>query len=61
MNKIDRIFISCDDNPLYIEFLPFISMAWDKLIGIKPTLAYVTDYPESKWLWMKDYCGDILH
>lgn len=58
--NLDRVFISCDDNPLYIQFLPVVSMALDKMFGIKPTLAYVTDKPESEWKWMNNYCKDII-
>lgn len=60
MEKIDRIFISCDDNPLYMQFLPVVSMAWDKILGVKPTLAYVTDKPESEWKWINDYCKGVI-
>lgn len=59
--KIDRILISVDDNPLYIQFLPLFSLAWQKLLGIKPTLAYITDLPREKWAWMDEYCQEVIH
>ena len=60
MAKIDRVLLSCDDNPLYIQFLPIVSMAWQKILGIKPTLAYVTDKNESEYEWIRKYCEDVL-
>jgi len=57
--KIDRILISSDNNPLYIQFLPVVSLAWQKLIGIKPTLAYVS-YDNENIDWAKEYCQDIV-
>jgi hypothetical protein len=60
MDNINRILISVDDNPLYIQFLPIFSLACQKVIGVKPTLAYVTDKKENEWQWMKEYCQDII-
>ena len=60
MFKVNRIFISCDDQTEYKQFIPIVSLAWQKLLGIKPTLAYVTDTVESTWDWMKEYCADIV-
>ena len=59
-NKIDRILISSNDDPLYIQFLPIFSMSCEKIIGVKPTLAYVSNKPYSEWKWMEKYCNDIL-
>ena len=58
--KINRIFISTDDNPLYIQFLPMFSLAWQRLLGIKPTVAYVGNL-DDKTHWMKEYCDDIIY
>ena len=60
MKKIDRVLISSDDNPLYIQFLPMVSLAWQKILGVKPTLAYVTDKTKAEWEWMEEFCQDIL-
>lgn len=60
MRKIDRILISSDDSPLYIQFLPIVSLAWQKILGIKPTIAYVTDKDEKSYAWMREYCQDII-
>jgi hypothetical protein len=59
MKKVERILLSCDDNHLYLQFLPIVSLAWQKILGIKPTLAYVTDKPLEQYAWMKEYCQDI--
>lgn len=59
-NAISRILISSDDNPDYIQFLPIFSMACQKTIGIRPTLAYISEKPYSEWKWMVKYCQDIL-
>lgn len=57
---IDRVLISSDNNPYYIDFLPVVSLSWQKILGIKPTLAYVTDQDRSIWKWMENYCQDIM-
>lgn len=57
--KINRVLIGADDNPLYLPFLPIVSLAWQKLLGIKPTLAYVPSDGKIKD-WMKEYCQDIV-
>lgn len=37
---IDRVIVSSDANPTYLDFWPFVAKAWKKL-GIKPTLALI--------------------
>ncbi len=38
--KIDRVILSTDNHPNYIQFWPIVAKAWNKL-GIKPTLAFI--------------------
>ena len=40
--KIDRVILSTDSHPCYIEFWPMIAKAWNKM-GVTPTLALVAD------------------
>jgi hypothetical protein len=38
-----RVILSTDANPLYIQFWPLVAKAWKDLIGVNPTLALVAD------------------
>ncbi len=49
MQKINKIILSTDDNPNYIEFTKITCRAFIKLLGIKPTLGYLTNKPKSEW------------
>ena len=37
--KLDKVILSSDDNPDYLEFWPIVSEAW-RNIGIEPILFY---------------------
>lgn len=39
--KIDRVIISSDAKPLYLDYWPMVAKAWTKLIGLRPTLAFI--------------------
>lgn len=54
--KIDRVILSTNNNPMYIEFWPSISKAWTKLIGIRPTLALIAD----KSVEIDETLGDVI-
>ncbi len=41
--KIDRVIVSSDANPLYLDFWPLVAKTWKKLTGITPTLILVAD------------------
>lgn len=44
MEKLfDRIIVSSDDSPTFLNFWPVVSKAWQKFFAIKPTLALVTN------------------
>ena len=40
---IDRVILSSNDNPNYLQFWPIIAKAWKDKIGVKPTLALIGD------------------
>ena len=40
--KIDRVIVSSDSNPYYLDFWPIVAKAWQHM-GIWPTLALVAD------------------
>ena len=41
--KIDRVIISTNDHPDYIQFWPLVAKAWTEIVGITPTLALIGD------------------
>jgi hypothetical protein len=41
--KIDRVILSSDENPLYLDFWPSVSKVWSEVFNIKPTLAVISD------------------
>ena len=53
--KIDRVILSSDTNPYYLDFWPIVAKAWVKM-GIKPTLALVGNEPVE----IDESLGDII-
>lgn len=45
--KIDYALMSCDLNPLYHDFIPVVTKAWNR-IGIKPVFAIISESPNKK-------------
>ena len=45
--KIDKIIVSSNDDPLYLEFWPYVAKAWRKLLGDGPEiiLGYLSEKP----------------
>jgi len=39
--KIDRVIVSSDANPLYLDFWPLVAKTWKKLTGLTPTLILI--------------------
>ena len=39
----DRVVVSSDDSPAFLNFWPCVSQAWQKFFDMKPTLALVTN------------------
>jgi len=54
--KIDRVILSTDNNPMYIQFWPIVAKAWKEIVGIKPTLALIAD--ES--VMVDESLGDVI-
>ena len=40
--KINYALMSCDENPLYIDFIPVVTKSWNRL-GIKPVFAIISE------------------
>jgi len=43
MNSFDRVILSCDPNPKFLDFWPVVAQAWQKLFGVSVRLALVAD------------------
>lgn len=39
--EIDRVILSTNDNPNYIQFWPTAAKAWQEIVGVRPTLALI--------------------
>lgn len=39
--KLDRVILATNDNPYYIHFWPLAAKTWQKIVGIRPTLALI--------------------
>jgi hypothetical protein len=53
--KIDRVILSTNNNPCYLDFWPMIAKAWNQM-GVKPTLALIGDQD----LKIDESLGDIV-
>lgn len=41
--ELNRVILSTDENPLYIQFWPVVAEAW-KAMGVRPTLALISEH-----------------
>ena len=41
--KIDKVIMSCNDNPFYSDYWPVVSRVWKEKIGVEPVLVYFGD------------------
>lgn len=55
--KLDRVILACDNNPTYTDFWPAVSRAWTKIIGVKPTLAFIAP----KGTPINTTLGDVIY
>ena len=55
--KIDRVILSSNDNPKYLEFWDLVSEAWIKIGKIKPTLFVMSD----KDLGLSTKYGEVIY
>ncbi len=46
IKSVDRVIVSSDDSPRFLNFWPCVSRAWLKFFDIRPTLALVTNRSE---------------
>jgi hypothetical protein len=55
--QIDRVILSSNDNPKYLEFWDLVSEAWVRIGKIKPTLFVISD----KDLGLSTKYGDVFY
>ena len=53
---LDRVILSTDANPHYLEFWPIVARAWREVMGVKPTLALIA----SKDVTVDESLGDVI-
>ena len=53
--KIDRVIVSSDANPFFLDFWPIVAKAWNKM-GIKPTLALIA----TEDVQVDETIGDVI-
>lgn len=41
---IDRVILASNENPMYLNFWPLVSQAWNKRIGVRPTLFLIDEH-----------------
>lgn len=51
--SVDRLIVSSDDSPRFLNFWPCVSKAWLKFFNIRPTLALVTNRSENDPLFTR--------
>jgi hypothetical protein len=39
--QLDRVILSTNENPNYIQFWPTAAKAWQEIVGVRPTLALI--------------------
>lgn len=56
----DKIIVSCDDNPKFLNFWPIVSKAWKKFFpDVMVDFCLVTDEPK-KFIWVEKY-GSVFY
>ena len=53
--KIGKCLVSCDANPLYIDFFPLVFRAWRDILGIEVELALISDEIPSELIAFKEH------
>lgn len=51
-----RVILACDSNPEYIHFWPVVAQAWQKIIGLRPTLALIAH----EHIRVDESLGDVI-
>lgn len=63
MTKLfDRVIVSSDDSPAFLNFWPCVATAWDKFFSVKPTLALLTSRYENDDIFLNKLrtFGDVV-
>src|SRR3990167_8708329 len=54
--KLDRVILSTDNNPTYKDNWPIVAKAWKELVGLKPTLAFISNEENE----IDETLGDVI-
>lgn len=61
MRLFDRVVLSCNEDPKYIDFWPAISLAWQKLFDVNVSLAFLTNRQQDDELVLKmEEFGEVI-
>ncbi|HIJ77960.1 MAG: hypothetical protein OEY01_01465 [Desulfobulbaceae bacterium] len=55
--RLDRVILACDDNDDFCDYFHAVSLAWKKIVNVKPTLFYIGDEHNKK---LDNFLGDII-
>lgn len=55
--KLDRVILATNDNTMYSDFWPIVSFFWKEYVGLKPTLAVISD----KKINIDESLGDVIY
>lgn len=57
----DKVVVSSDDSPVFLNFWPIVCASWKKYFGITPTLAFVSNRDENDHLVRRlKSCGEVV-
>ncbi|MBY6266395.1 hypothetical protein EI613_31525 (plasmid) [Azospirillum sp. 412522] len=53
--RLAACLVACDDNPLYLDFLPLVHKVWTELVGVRVKIVLIADaIPDSCRPWADD-------
>ena len=55
--RLDRVILACDENKNFLEYFKSVSLAWKKIIQVKPTLFFIG---KNKIRELNNFYGDIV-
>jgi hypothetical protein len=53
---LKRVIVASDANALYLDFWPLVAHAWERLTGLRPTLALIAEDD----VFVDETCGDVI-
>lgn len=53
---LKRVILASDANSLYLDFWPLVARAWERLVGLRPTLALIAEDD----VIIDETCGDVI-